>query len=311
MAYESLASWKELERNRARLFLNTGVLWISKPGSGESLESAGVRFKHLTGAQIADLYPQVRFTSEVDGFLEPESGVLLAESAVLHVINAAEALGVKIAHDTVVGPVSNGDIVSTASGATLNAGAYIYACGAWLGKLFPTILGRLITPTRQPLFFFEPPRGDARFDASHFPAWIDDTDCKIAYGIPDLGHGFKVGFHRLGRAFDPDRDDDRNVTGAEVAECREYLAQRFPVLADAPLTSARVCQYENTPTGDFIIDRHPEFQNVWIVGGGSGHGFKHGPAVADYLVQRFDGKIPDEATFLLKNHRAGSGRSVI
>ena len=275
------------------------------------MQAAGVRFKHLTGADIADRYGQFRFTSEVEGILEPESGVLVAEAAVLQVIDAAEALGVKIVHDAILGPVSNGDVVRTASGATLIAGAYIYACGAWLGKLFPNILGRLITPTRQPLFFFEPPPGDARFDASHFPAWIDDTDERIAYGIPDIAQqGFKVGFHRLGSAFDPDTGD-RNVTGAEIAFCREYLAERFPAMADAPLVSSRVCQYENTPTGDFIIDRHPEFQNVWIAGGGSGHGFKHGPAVADYLVKRFDGQIPEERTFSLNSHRAGLARSVI
>jgi glycine/D-amino acid oxidase-like deaminating enzyme len=60
---------------------------------------------------------------------------------------------------------------------------------------------------------------------------------------------------------------------------RGYLARRFPALAGAPLVESRVCQYENSANGDLLIDRHPTLQNVWLVGAGSGHGFKHGPEV--------------------------------
>jgi len=67
---------------------------------------------------------------------------------------------------------------------------------------------------------------------------------------------------------------------------RQFLAQRFPGLKDAPLLETRVCQYENTSSGDFLIDRHPAFDNVWLVGGGSGHGFKHGPALGEYVAAR-------------------------
>src|SRR5204863_2738713 len=88
-------------------------------------------------------------------------------------------------------------------------------------------------------------------------------------------------------AFDPDTGD-RIATGAEPA--RAFVAERFPALAGAPVVESRVCQYENTSTGDFLIDRHPDFGNVWLVGGGSGHGFKHGPAVGEYVAQRIEGR---------------------
>ena len=71
-----------------------------------------------------------------------------------------------------------------------------------------------------------------------------------------------------------------------VDAARQFLAERIPALRDAPLTETRVCQYENTSNGDFLLDRHPEFANVWLAGGGSGHGFKHGPAVGAYLCAR-------------------------
>ncbi|HXG64336.1 MAG TPA: FAD-dependent oxidoreductase, partial [Blastocatellia bacterium] len=82
---------------------------------------------------------------------------------------------------------------------------------------------------------------------------------------------------------------ERRVSAASAASVRAYLARRFPALKGAPLLEARVCQYENSSNGDFLIDRHPAFDNVWLVGGGSGHGFKHGPALGEYVAQRVTG----------------------
>ena len=85
--------------------------------------------------------------------------------------------------------------------------------------------------------------------------------------------------------FDPDKGE-RVVTAEGLDAVRKFLAQRFPALKNAPLLETRVCQYENTSNGDFLIDRHPAFDNVWLVGGGSGHGFKHGPALGEYVAAR-------------------------
>src|SRR5262249_40114898 len=156
----------------------------------------------------------------------------------------------------------------------------------WLPKLFPDLLGPRIFPTHQEVFFFAPPAGDPRFSAAALPAWIDFTDPRGPYGVPDLeGRGFKIALDRHGPAFDPDTGD-RRPSASALLEAREFLAERFPALANAPLTESRVCQYENTSNGDLLIDRHPEFPNIWLVGGGSGHGFKHGPAVGEYVAQR-------------------------
>jgi len=88
--------------------------------------------------------------------------------------------------------------------------------------------------------------------------------------------------------FDP-TDGDRIIDPESVEIVRSYMAARFPDLADAPIVETRVCQYETTPDSQFIIDRHPDFDNVWIVGGGSGHGFKHGPVIGRYVVERIKG----------------------
>jgi glycine/D-amino acid oxidase-like deaminating enzyme len=115
--------------------------------------------------------------------------------------------------------------------------------------------------------------------------------------MPALEGAVKIASDNRGPEFDPTQGD-RNISRAGLSEAREYLAQRFPALADAPLVDSRVCQYEQTPDSHLIVDRHPAWDNVWIAGGGSGHGFKLAPAVARCLVAAIgstdSGGIPDE-----------------
>jgi sarcosine oxidase len=86
---------------------------------------------------------------------------------------------------------------------------------------------------------------------------------------------------------------ERTVSSESVARSRAILERRMPGLAGAPLLEARVCQYENTPDGHFLFDRLPGYDRVWIAGGGSGHGFKHGPAVGNYVADLIEGATPD------------------
>jgi glycine/D-amino acid oxidase-like deaminating enzyme len=88
------------------------------------------------------------------------------------------------------------------------------------------------------------------------------------------------------------------------------MAERFPALRAAPLAESRVCQYENTSNGDFLIDRHPEWEDMWLVGGGSGHGFKHGPAVGEYVTARILGGGEAEPRFSLAAKGERQGRTV-
>jgi glycine/D-amino acid oxidase-like deaminating enzyme len=152
-----------------------------------------------------------------------------------------------------------------------------------LPKVFPELLEGRIRPTRQEVFFFGIPPGDLRFAPPALPVWIDLGS--EFYGFPDLeNRGFKIALDRHGPEHDPDTAS-RVVAPEQVREVRQFLAQRFPALKDAPVVETRVCQYENTSNGDFLIDRHPDFDNVWLVGGGSGHGFKHGPALGEYVAR--------------------------
>ncbi|OLD59450.1 MAG: hypothetical protein AUF60_05530 [Gemmatimonadetes bacterium 13_1_20CM_69_28] len=192
-----------------------------------------------------------------------------------------------------VQPPAPGGVVRCSDGSELAGDAYVFACGPWLGKLFPDVIGDRVRATRQEVFFFGTPPGDARFTEEALPVWADHAN-HFMYGIPgNEWRGFKVADDARGPVFDPTAGE-RLPSPEALRSARDYLAFRFPALKDAPLLEARVCQYENSPDEHFIVDRHPRADNVWLVGGGSGHGFKHGPAVGELVAGLvLDGHAPD------------------
>lgn len=324
----ALKRWLELFALTGRpLFHRTGVLWLSPhadaytAASLAAFEQLAIPHQPLTRNELARLCPQMALQPDVAwGLLEPESGVLMARRAVATVVEQALREGVVYQQAAVPAPVqldqrpdgsallpaltpSGGSAITFDSGTT-----YIFACGAWLPTLFPDVVGGRIFPTRQEVMFFSPPPGDPRFAPPALPTWIDMTS--EAYGMPDLeGRGLKVGLDRHGPAFHPDTGS-RLPSPEAILHTREYLARRFPALAEAPLAETRVCQYENTSSGDFLLDRHPAFQNVWFAGGGSGHGFKHGPSVGEYLAARILDDAPAELRFSLATKETVQQRAI-
>jgi sarcosine oxidase len=189
--------------------------------------------------------------------------------------------------------------IQLSSGEHIAADRFVFALGPWLPKLFPDVIGPKILPTRQEVFFFAPPAGDRRFQSGVMPGWADFNGGDIFYGLPDLeSRGVKFAHDAHGVPVDPDTQD-RRPTDAAVAEIVAYRDRRFPLLKGAPLTEARVCQYENSSNGDFLIDFHPRLSNVLLVGGGSGHGFKHGPEVGRYAAGRVLSSANPEPRFSL------------
>ncbi len=294
MAKRSLERWPAFFQTvNKQLFHRIGVLWMAKADnryvqqSRDTLRKVGVKFEDLSAAELKRRYPQIH-TDNAIAILEPDSGALMARQAVQAVVQAfVEAGGVY--HDAAVEtPRGHGKInaVRTSRGESIEADTFVFACGAWLGKVFPQVLGKRIFPTRQEVMFFGIPPGDQRFAPPQMPVWIDFSDDRGMYGFPDLqSRGFKVAFDLHGDAIDPD-SANRFVSHDKIAAARKYVSERFPALAHSPIVESRVCQYENTSNGDFVLDRHPDLENVWLAGGGSGHGFKHGPAVGEYLAAR-------------------------
>ena len=300
-AQRSMVLWQQLFEKTGKLFQKTGVLWLARDNDSyceatlATLQRIGANHERLDREELTRRFPQLALGPSTWGILEPDSGALLARRAV-----QAVAAQVNYLEEAITAPQpASGKLssIQTTSGKEISAERFVFACGPWLPKLFPDLLGDLIQVTRQEVFFFGVPPGDDSYNVGVMPAWIDFND--LVYSIPNVdGRGFKIAIDAHGPQFDPDRGE-RVVTTSGLSAVREYLAQRVPRLANAPVTETRVCQYENTSNGDFLIDRHPGFENVWLVGGGSGHGFKHGPVVGEYAAEMITGRGTPQPRFSL------------
>lgn len=316
-ATESLADWHWLARHTGRpLVEECGALFLGDTGSphleetAQTLAIAGVAHERLTASAVASRFPQIGVIGLGEAVLESRGGVLRARQGVQAAVAAAVGYGARYEQARVqpLDESTDRPVIRLQTGGALEADHYVFACGPWLPALFPRAVGGRIRATRQEVLYFGVPAGDVRFGIARLPVWIDFA--AGLYGIPDLdAHGFKVGIDRHGAAIDPDTAD-RLVTDDAVALVRRFFARRFPRLIAAPLVDAHVCQYENTASGDFIIDRHPQWANVWIVGGGSGHGFKHGPAVGRHVADLMAGRCEVEPRFALAGRSVEAARAV-
>ena len=296
------------DENRSHCFRRTGVLWLANGGEVSIHAARGIFESHnlahefLEIGAIRGLCPEMDTPAGTVALYEPDSGALLAEESVRAVVESAVRNGVRYVSGRVKGPRAVASMYSLEieNDKPIEADVFVFACGSWLPKLFPEALGTVIFPTRQEVFFFESPQEWVRYDANSLPIWVDQIDPRIPYGFPDIdGAGVKVAFHRAGPRFDPDFGS-REVGREQITEAADYLRIRFPAIHAPVFRRAQVCHYENTSSGDFLIDRHPSMRNVWFAGGGSGHGFKHGPAVAEYLLEAIQSGYSSEPRFRLE-----------
>ena len=306
-------AWQRLGAETGQeLLLQAGCLWFARRPDGfeaaseATLRAEGVPVEHLAPDQARARWPQLDPTGLDFVLFEPEAGLLMARRAVRAVVDVFTARGGSFEVSSVEPGRSRAgrleDVVA-ADGRRIAAGAFVFAAGPWLPRLFPDLVGDLIQVTKQDVLFFGPAAGDERFEPATMPCWVD-YDAAF-YGLPSVeGRGAKAAPDRYGRPFDPSTGD-RVVDADSMALARRYLAGRFPALAGAPIVETRVCQYEATPDTHFVIDRHPAFENVWLVGGGSGHGFKHGPVIGEHVVGRLDGTVaaPDDDRFSITRLR--------
>jgi sarcosine oxidase len=319
MAARALNLWDKYHRRWKRQFLHrTGVLWMAsgnddsfERGSVEMLRRVKIKFRELSAAQMKKRWPQINFEGIEWGIFEPECGYLDARASCAAVVEAFVAAGGKYRQAAVLAngvedaPVRS---LGLSDGSRLKTDGYVFACGPWLGKLFPHTVGDLVQPTKQDIFFFGAPAGDDRFSEANLPVWGDHRG-RFFYGIPGSGRrGFKIADDTRGADFDP-TNGERVVSQETLHEVREYVGFRFPALKDAPLVETRVCQYEQTPDGHFIVDRHPVASNIWLLGGGSGHGFKHGPVVGEMMAELVLKDREPDALFRLARFRENINNS--
>jgi monomeric sarcosine oxidase len=290
-ARRSLDQWRALEqRTGASIWHRCGVLLLATAddpyviATRQTLERGGYGLEVLDMQELSERYPHLDTGEITIGIVEPECGVLMARRAVRALASELVRSGARLVRGKAVVTTSSGMLrsIGLADGAAIEGDAVVFACGPWLpAVLAPSLAGR-IRPTRQTVVYFGTPAGDDRFGPAHTPAWIDRP--AGIFGVPELEDaGLKVGIDEHGPLIDPD-NDDRTPSAEAIARAREWVERRFPAMKGAPVVGTRICQYENTSNGDLLIDRHPDYDNVWVVGGGSGHGFKHGPAVGEHAA---------------------------
>ncbi|HZN05029.1 MAG TPA: FAD-dependent oxidoreductase [Candidatus Polarisedimenticolia bacterium] len=325
LAIRAMDLWKE-EQSRlgVELYRERGVLWMTTTPDDSYLEAAlpllraaARPFEEVTPRDAATRWPAMSFDDARRVVLEPMAGYLLARRASETVARQVAAEGGTVRQADVRPPALSDarppggtaaeprlDAVTMHDGERLEADAFVFALGPWLGSFFPGLIGERVRPTRQELFTFATPPGDARFFDDALPTWADLGET-LRYGIPgpaptsgrgeDEARGMKFGDDARGPLFDPTAGD-RTPSAEGEQFARAYLARRLPALKSPRLQSAQVCQYENTADNQYLIDRHPHAANVWIAGGGSGHGFKNGPAVGEMLAEMvLGGRVGDPA----------------
>ena len=299
MAARALILWREAERGwDRRVFHRSGALWMCAGDDGyvrksiEPMRAAGLPLEMLSPAEAARRFPSFGMDDVRVAYFEPEAGYLTARVACEMVRAQFVREGGEYRLASVRPGASSGRRltgVALSGGDTIAADHVVFACGPWMGELFPDVVGRRIVATRQEAFFFGPPAGDARYETPAFPAWVHLGD-RLVYGLPSHERrGIKIADDTAGDEVDPTRLE-RVPSAAGLARARETLGARFPAMRDAPLVEARVCQYEASTDGNFLVDRHPGFENVWLVGGGSGHGFKMGPAMGEHVAALVRGR---------------------
>ena len=293
--------WRELEAaTKAELFIPVGVVWLVRGGgeleerSSWVLQEEGLPVERLAPAAAAELFPSLEQRDLRYALLEPEAGILRAREAVRCLVREAEKHGARLLAGTAE-PVGAAVRVGRDS---LRADRVVWACGAWLPHLFPGLVD--IRVTKQDVFFFG---GTSEWQTPPVPVWVD-TAAGI-YGVGDLdGRGVKAADDREGPPLDPERDP-RLADPKGEQTVRAYLETRFPSLRGSPLVGTRTCAYALTPDSNFIVAPHPDHDGVWILGGGSGHGFKHGPALGEYVADLLEEREARDARFGLEPRPSG------
>ena len=295
--------WRAVEEESGEsLYEECGMAWFSRTDDGwvadaeRALRAEGLDAEHLDPADAALLYPSLHTDDLAFVLLEPEAGVLRAAPGVRALVRAAQARGATLLRGTAT-PSPAGPVVD---GRTLEADAVVWACGPWLASLFGDVVS--IRATSQDVLFFAPP--GPGWSVGEVPGWVDYDGAFYGHGDLD-GLGVKACPDTEGEPLD--LDGPRVVSAGAEERARTLLSARFPAFSSAPLRSSRACGYELTLDTQFVVAPHPELAATWLVGGGSGHGFKHGPALAEHVAALISGASPPEPRFALGPRRADRG----
>ncbi|MEE2637958.1 MAG: FAD-binding oxidoreductase [Acidobacteriota bacterium] len=316
-AIRKWTAWDEMGRDRLlpRLFFNTGDL-ILREETSEYIENTrahwdalGTTYEPLTADEVAYRWPWVRFENLGVALYEPAAGVVRARRAIESVARVFEEEGGTIRIGRAAIGARNGarlETVAVEGGEAISAETMVFACGPWFPKVFPRLMGNRIRISIGHVFYFAVPPGDTRFAFPNMPSY-GVPGCTGWPALPPDHRGFRV--RTGGRVGDDPDTSDRWIPAESHERPRQILERHFPDLVGAPINETRACHYESSVDRNFIVDHHPDFNNVWLLGGGSSEGFKFGPVLGEYIARRMLGVEDDPELaegFRLKDEEFGS-----
>jgi len=304
-AHEASRRWKAFDEEwsrdmKVRLFFTTGDLIFRAEETAftrralEYWRKHGIRHETPSVADVQREYPAFDLRELTVALYEPEAGVVRARRACEVVAEAFQQLGGEVRIGRAVMGAQQGRelraVELTGPSASLRSGIFVFALGPWFPTAFPGLMGERIRTPMGHVHYFGTPPGNASFTYPNLPSW----NFPGVTGWPALpvdNRGFRVR-NSGDRLFTPDLSP-RAFDRRHDRRPRQLLRDRFPLLARAPLLETRACHYEASTSGNFIIDKHPDYDNVWIAGGGSAEGFKFGPVVGEYVAKRVLGDPGD------------------
>lgn len=311
--------WQKLPRdgwsgqllNRVGLFLAGAPDSEVVAGTRRAAEAYHLPLEFFTDREAANHFPGFRFTPGSQVVFERDAGYLPVENCIRAHISAAihRGAGLKTKTRVVSWKATGSTVQVQTEQETFTADRLVITAGPWAGTLLAD-LGLPLTVVRKPQFWFPVLRNAYNVDVG-YPAYFFETDARQFYGFPRMnGQLLKVAEHTGGTVVHDPASVDRDIHPEDLEGIVNFLGQHLPDVSLVPEKHS-VCMYTRTPDGHFIVDRHPEYPQVAIGAGFSGHGFKFtsvlGEALADLVV---DGQTELPIGFLsLQNRLAAAERN--
>jgi sarcosine oxidase len=256
----------------------------------ENWDKLKIPYEVLPIDEVHYRWPVYNLTDMKLALYEPDAGVVRARRSCESVAGVFKGLGGKMLISRAWPTMAvNGKMKSLqlSNGDLLEAPTFVFALGPWFPKVFPDLMGKRMRTPMGNVGYFGPPSGDMRFMFPNLPTW-NYPGVTGWPQLPDDNSGFRV---RTGGGTETDPDtSSRWLSEASTKRLKDFVADKFPALTGAPLLRTHSCHYEIGTSRNFMVDKHPQMENVWLAGSGQAEGFKFGPVIGEYIANRVLGK---------------------
>ncbi len=279
--------WMELEAETGqKLYYENGALILATEGhchwedaTPATFDRVGVPYLRFAADDIQHHFPQFHTPDIAYALYEPEAGMVMAHRAVISTVKLFEKLGGTVKRGRVE---TDEDERLMLDGKPLQADVIVVATGPWMEEMFPRTIAPISVIMGINVLYTSTPDGSDLFDQSRMPCWIDHG--MGSFGLPSAeGSGVKAAVVIPHEPIDIN-NDERLIRRESLAKTRTYIRKRLPGLIGQKVVDSKFNQVILTPDTHFVVDWHPEHQNVLLAGGCSGHLFKHGPTFGDFAA---------------------------